>query len=73
MTGQAISDTYRVALAADNAYDVALKAAGYKSRWDWSRLADPRPDLLAAYNAKVAADEAHHVAWEKHREYLLTQ
>lgn len=53
------------ACAADAAFDRALAEAGYRSRWDWCQLTDRRP--LAAYLAKVRADEAMHEAFEETR------
>lgn len=50
--------------AADEAFEAAIKAAGYKSRWDWSKN-DNRP--RAAYEAKVAADAEMHFAFERSR------
>jgi hypothetical protein len=53
--------------AADDAFEAAIKAFGYKSRWDWSQLVDERP--YAVYAAKVQADEAMHEAFEKMRQW----
>lgn len=50
---------------ADELFEAVIRAAGYKSRWDWSQFADRAP--LAAYLAKVKADEAQHEAFEKMR------
>jgi hypothetical protein len=51
----------QAAQAADDAFNAAVKAAGYASRWDWDQANDSRP--LAAYFAKVIADEAMHAAF----------
>jgi len=76
----AVRDACHAAYAADDAYEKALKAAGYKSRWDWSApfavrdlaLSDNDATgltpLQAAYVAKVRADRASHRAWERLRE-----
>ncbi len=52
------------AYAADRAYDAALKAAGFKSRWDWHERATGHDAVRAAFAAKVEADNAMHRAFE---------
>ena len=50
-----LQEAIKAAQAADRAYDEALRQAGYKTRWCKHELT---PALKAAYDAKVAADEA---------------
>lgn len=62
-----IQETYEAAGAADSAYEAAVQAAGFKSRWDVpadmaARYMLPAA-LVAAYEAKIAADRAHIAAW----------
>ena len=53
---------------ADEAFEAAVHAAGYKSRWHWNQHLDPGPESLrAAYRAKVTADNARHAAFERSR------
>jgi hypothetical protein len=49
------------ALRADDAFVEAVREAGYRSRWDWIRALDDRPEL--AYCAKVEADREMHTAF----------
>jgi hypothetical protein len=51
-----MGDAVKAAYEADAAFALAIKAAGYKSRWDWNQAQDSRP--MAAYVTKVLADEA---------------
>ena len=64
-----LAETIAAAQAADDAFQAAIEAAGYKSRWDWPmRGRDKAPGaLLAAYEAKVAADQLMHEAFEASR------
>lgn len=57
-----LAQTVAAAHNADEAFDAALLAAGYKSRWDWKHGADD-PAVVLAYFQKVAADEAMHKAF----------
>jgi hypothetical protein len=66
MTNEEFTRRYRAAQAADDAYEAAVQAAGYKSRWDVPRNA--KPDAVRqAFIAKIEADEAMHLAWESMR------
>lgn len=60
-----LGDIIKASYAADDAFEAAIKSAGYKSRWDWNQAQDSRP--FAAYTAKVLADEAMHAAFELSR------
>lgn len=60
-----VTRTVIAAQRADDAFDAAIRDAGYKSRWDWSKLTDDRP--LAAYRLKIAADAAMHDAFAEAR------
>lgn len=60
-----VSQTIAAAYVADDAFEAAIKAAGYKSRWDWRQLDDCRP--MAAYLKKVSADEMMRTAFDKSR------
>jgi hypothetical protein len=55
---------YKAAQDADDDYSAAVRAAGYKSRWEYDHkvLRAPSP-LRDAYDAKVAADLAMHAWW----------
>jgi len=64
-----IADLYADAIAADRAFDAALKSAGYQSRWAWSIPSGPAR-LTEAYNAKIAADEALHRAYVAKRDLV---
>jgi hypothetical protein len=57
----AVGDLLKAAYEADDAFALAIKAAGYKSRWDWNQAQDSRP--MAAYVTKVLADEAMYKAF----------
>lgn len=61
----ALAAAIQAAQCADDAFGAAIKAAGYKSRWDWRKENDSRP--MDAYNAKVAADAAMGRAFEDER------
>lgn len=65
MTNVVLSEAITAASIADAAFEVAIRDAGYRSRWDWSQVTDRRP--MAAYLAKVKADEAMHEAFEDAR------
>jgi hypothetical protein len=56
-----MGDAVKAAYEADDAFGLAIKAAGYKSRWDWNQAQDSRP--MAAYVTKVLADEAMYKAF----------
>jgi hypothetical protein len=56
-----LSDYIMEAVAADDAFEAAIKAAGFKSRWDRSFTEMPE------YQAKIAADRAASEAWERSR------
>jgi hypothetical protein len=65
----AIADTITAANAADEAFELAVRAAGYESRWDWNQHLVAGPEALrTAYRAKVTADNAMHLAFVKSRE-----
>lgn len=54
---------------ADRAFEAAVKAAGYKSRWDVPALVKRNDTALAeAYNRKVLADSAMSVAFQQSRQ-----
>lgn len=58
----------KASIAADDAFNAALLAAGIVSRWDLRGLpSDYPPAVKAAYFAKVAADDAMHVAFANSR------
>ena len=66
MTNEEFTRRYRAAQAADDVYEAAVQAAGFKSRWDVPR--DAKPDAVRhAYQAKVDADVLMHLAWEEMR------
>jgi hypothetical protein len=64
-----LAETIRVAAAADDAFEAAVKAAGYKSRWDWParRGQVGTSAVWVAYYAKVNADNAMHEAFVNSR------
>lgn len=63
-----IKEAMDAANAADDAFERAIKAAGFKSRWDWNQHTTPGPQFLRdAYGAKVSADNAMHAAFERSR------
>lgn len=64
-TTKTLSTAIAAAHAADDAFALAITAAGYKSRWDLPAVKPPA--VLAAYQAKVAADAAMHAAFETSR------
>lgn len=69
MTQQLLAAAIRAAELADEAYSAAVKAAGFKSRWDYDHKVIRAPSPLRdAYDAKVAADEAMHKAFKASRE-----
>jgi len=68
MTNEEFTRRYRVAHDADVAYEAAVRAAGFKSRWDMLRAEkDKHPAVCQAYDAKVAADALMLDAWEEMR------
>ena len=60
-----LSDYIMEAIAADDAFGEACKAAGYKSRWDAKVCGRINPALYQAYWAKVYADQRMHEAYER--------
>jgi hypothetical protein len=54
-----IATAIRDAGIAEANFDAAIKAEGFKSRFDWFLRGGP-PSLQEAYNLKVAADKAMH-------------
>lgn len=61
-----LTDAIKAASAADEAFDAALRAAGYANRFAWDKAKDDRP--MAAYQAKVEADKVMQRAFEVSRE-----
>ena len=59
-----LTSTIDAAYAADRAFQAAINAAGFKSRWHW-HIDSGRQDanVSEAYRAKVAADMAMHRAF----------
>jgi hypothetical protein len=53
-----LRDAIVKAAIADGAFDYAVKAAGYKSRWDMGTIPQQSQALRNAYFAKVDADKA---------------
>ncbi len=51
------------AQSADTAFEQAVHAAGYKSRWDFGVIPLEHRDLCIAYLGKIAADQAVHNAF----------
>lgn len=63
-----LKDAITAAQAADDAFELAVRASGFKSRWDWNQHLVPGPEALrAAYRNKVTADNAMHAAFEASR------
>lgn len=63
-----LQDAMKAAQAADDAFEQAVQAAGFKSRWAWNQHITPGPEFLrAAYRAKVEADNVMHAAFEASR------
>lgn len=57
MTETSLTLAINGADTADKAFSAACIAAGFKSRWDVSAaVKSANPGILAAYDAKVAAD-----------------
>lgn len=52
-----LTTAIRDAGIAEPAFDAAIKAEGFKSRFDWFLRGSP-PSLQDAYNLRVAADKA---------------
>jgi hypothetical protein len=58
-----VHEAYTAAMAADEAFEAEIKAAGFKSRWDWvSTDRDSWPGVYITYRLKVLADAALHTA-----------
>jgi hypothetical protein len=56
-----LREAIKVAEAADTAFEAAIKAAGYKSRWDWQPFHGKdvgTSEVWLSYCAKVHADNA---------------
>ena len=62
-----LNEAITAAQTADEAFEAAVKAAGYKSRWDWHKCSTDTPELLATYDAKVIADRAMGAAFQEAR------
>ena len=68
MTSEQFHETLTQAYAADKAFEEAVQAAGFKSRWDTPQNGKfAQAGLQAAYDAKVKADQAMHLAFEEMR------
>lgn len=64
-----LPETIKKAWAADAAFEAAIRAEGFKSRWDWNHHVTPGSEALrAAYRDKIAADNAMHADFVKSRE-----
>lgn len=61
-----LADTISAAYTADRAFETAVKAAGFKSRWDVP-MHGKSPALQSAYKTKVAADATMARAFEESR------
>ena len=59
-----IAQATAAAYAADEAFSAAVKAAGFRDRWQWHMAKGPE-SVTAAYRAKIAADEAMHAAFRE--------
>lgn len=58
----------QTANTADENFELAIRAAGFKSRWDWDyRQPGSFVALRHAYRNKVEADSAMHAAFEASR------
>jgi hypothetical protein len=66
MFDRILKEAIEAAQIADDAFEAAIKAAGFKSRWDWFLRGAPA-SLVAAYNAKVAADKIMHEKFAANR------
>jgi hypothetical protein len=62
-----LAETIAQAYAADDAFAAAVKAHGYKSRWDIRNIPQQSQALRDAYFAKLDADKAMHEAFEASR------
>jgi hypothetical protein len=65
-----LAEIIATAHKADDAYQAAVRAAGYKSRWDvnLALLSAKAPrELQSAYVAKIEADAAMHLAFVEAR------
>jgi hypothetical protein len=68
MTNEEFTRRYRAAHDADTAFELAVRGAGFKSRWEMPRAErDKHPAVVEALNAKIAADASMHDAWEEMR------
>lgn len=61
---QQAHDLYYAAEAADQAFSDACKAVGARDRWSLTAAHLMNPALRAAYDAKVASDEAFRRTFE---------
>lgn len=68
MTSNALSDAITAASIADVAFAEAARAAGYKTRWDFSVIPVSCQALRDAYFAKVDADKRMHDAFVQARQ-----
>lgn len=59
-----LAESIAAAYAADRAFEAAVKAAGFKSRWDVPMHGKPAA-LRAAYETKVTADAVVGRAFEE--------
>ncbi len=66
LAGELASATLE-ANAADAAFDAALVANGFRSRWDWQRWQGGEW-LQSAYRRKINADERVHAAHTQQRD-----
>ncbi len=63
-----LAETIKNAQLADAAFELAIKNAGFKSRWDWDyRQPGSFVTLRHAYRDKVEADSLMHAAFEADR------
>lgn len=59
-----LATAIQAAYDADEAFELAILAAGKKSRWHWNQHLDAgSEELRAAYRAKVTADNAMNLAF----------
>lgn len=65
MSAPRLGDLIKAACEADEAFEAALRTAGYQTRWAWNQAQDSRP--MPAYVTKVLADEAMHRGFEAYR------
>ena len=68
MTSDKLKSAIQAAWLADEMYSDAVKAAGFKSRWDVPGLVMKiNPQLQSAYDDKVEADRRMHEAYKAER------